>query len=157
MEEAAPREILICLQMIPPTVTAQMHKVGVGKNGKPFIYDTPEIKNARQKFRAHLAAYQIMEPLEGPLMMETTWLFPLPESGKHKAGDWKITRPDTDNLQKLLKDEMQKMGFFKDDAQVCAEEIQKFYSTSPGIVIMLRQLSNYVASGGIDSGHEEEA
>ena len=36
------------LPMVPPTVTAQEHKVSV-VNGKPRFYDPPELKVARSK------------------------------------------------------------------------------------------------------------
>ena len=38
------------LPMIPPTVTAQEHKVSV-RNGKPVFYDPPELKEARASSR----------------------------------------------------------------------------------------------------------
>ena len=47
----------------------------------------------------------------------------------------KITRPDTDNLNKLLKDVMTDMGFWKDDALICTELIMKLYSDEPGILV----------------------
>ena len=47
-----------------------------------------------------------------------------------------MTRPDTDNLQKLLKDCMTRVGFWNDDAQVCREEVTKRWSRqAPGIAI----------------------
>ena len=54
----------------------------------------------------------------------------------HKNGEWRVSRPDTDNLQKLLKDCMTRVGFWKDDAQVCREEVTKRWSRlRPGILI----------------------
>jgi Holliday junction resolvase RusA-like endonuclease len=110
------------LDMIPPTVTGQMHKVGV-RNGKPFFYDTPEIKDARQKMMAYLYQYRPSEPLDGPVALITTWLYPI--KGKHTHMEYRTSRPDTDNLQKLLKDCMTECGFWKDDAQVAWETIEK--------------------------------
>lgn len=41
------------MAMIPPTTTAQEHKVTV-RNGKPIFYDPPEVKAAKEKLMANL-------------------------------------------------------------------------------------------------------
>ena len=124
------------MAMIPPTVTAQEHQVTV-RNGKPFIYDTPEIKNARDKLTAHLAKHKPKEPYSVGVRLIVKWLFP---KGRHKNGEYRITKPDTDNLQKLLKDCMTKSGFWKDDALVASEIVEKFRSDVSGIYIHIEEL-----------------
>ena len=67
------------------------------------------------------------------------WLFPKGKS--HKHGEWRKTRPDTDNLQKLLKDCMTQVRFWKDDAQVVSEKVQKRWSNEPtGIYVVIKEL-----------------
>jgi Holliday junction resolvase RusA-like endonuclease len=61
----------------------------------------------------------------------TKWYFPLVKG--RKDGDFKDTRPDCDNIIKLLKDCMTDLGFWRDDAQVVSETTEKFYANSPGI------------------------
>ena len=39
------------LNINPPTTTAQEHKVGI-RNGKPYFYDPPELKDTKQKLMA---------------------------------------------------------------------------------------------------------
>ena len=129
-------EIQFFMAMIPPTVTAQEHKVTV-KNGKPFIYDTPEIKNAQDTLMAHLAKHIPKEPYSVGVRLIVKWLFP---KGRHKNGEYRITKPDTDNLQKLLKDCMTKSGFWKDDALVASEIVEKFWSDISGIYIHIEEL-----------------
>lgn len=124
------------MPMIPPEITAQMHKVAVIK-GKPHFYDPPELKAARSKLMANLAKYRPDTPMEGPLALTVKWCFP---KGPHFDGEWRYTRPDTDNLQKLLKDCMTEAGFWKDDAQVSSELIQKFWADMPGIFIRLEEI-----------------
>jgi Holliday junction resolvase RusA-like endonuclease len=68
----------------------------------------------------------------------TKWLFPI--TGKHQNGEYKTTRPDTDNLQKMLKDVMTHLGYWTDDALVASEIIEKFYSDIPGIYIAIENL-----------------
>ena len=123
------------LNMNPPTITAQMHKIGV-RNGKPYFYDPPELKDAQQKLIAYLGQYKPNYPMDGKLSLVTIWYF---KSNKHHPGEFKDTRPDTDNLQKMLKDCMTYCEFWHDDAQVVQEVIEKRWSKVPGIHIMLTE------------------
>lgn len=125
------------MYMEPPTTTAQEHKVMV-KNGKPIFYDPPEVVAAKNKLRAHLISHIPEQRFETGIRLITKWLFPVTAS--HKDGDWRITKPDTDNLQKMLKDQMTKLGFWKDDALVASEVVEKFWAEVPGIFIRIEEL-----------------
>ena len=126
------------LQITPPTATAQEKQVTV-VNGRPVFYDPAPVKKARNLLSAQLAAYRPPRPLEGPLALSTVWLFPKGKS--HKHGEWRVTKPDTDNLQKLLKDCMTRCGFWRDDAQVVRESVEKRWSDEPtGIYIEVTPL-----------------
>lgn len=127
------------LPMIPPTITAQQHKVTV-ENGKPRFYDPPKLANAKVKLKAHLAKYTPQAPYDVAVRLYTKWLFPI--SGKHFDGEYKPTKPDTDNLQKMLKDCMTDCKFWKDDAIVASEVVEKFYAELPGIYIGIEVLEN---------------
>lgn len=72
----------------------------------------------RQKLTAYLAKYVLSEKLTGPLQLITKWSYP---KGKHKNGEYKTTKPDTDNMIKLLKYVMTELGFWKDDSLVASE------------------------------------
>ena len=120
------------LDLEPPTVTAQEHKVRA-VHGKPMFYDTAKLKAARSIFESLLRIHRPASPLEGPVALIVDWHF---ATKTHKEGTYRVTRPDTDNLQKLLKDCMTRVGFWKDDAQVCREEVTKRWSRQkPGIHI----------------------
>ena len=122
----------------PPTSTAQMKQVRVVK-GKPIFYDPPAVKAARNMLSAHLAIHKPDKPMTGPVSLRVLWLFPRGKS--HKNGEWRITKPDTDNLQKLLKDCMTRCGFWKDDAQVVSEAVEKRWSDDPcGLYIEVNEL-----------------
>jgi len=126
------------LAMNPPTVTAQERRVRVVKN-KPIFYDPPQIKDAKDLLCGHLDAHKPMVPYDGPLSLRVIWCFPRGKS--HKHGEWRSTKPDTDNLQKLLKDCMTLCGFWKDDAQVAREIIEKRWSDEPcGLYIEIEKL-----------------
>ena len=126
-----------------PSVTQQEHRIGVTKTGKKYIYEQQELKDARALIRAHMALHKPETPLEGPVMFCVMWLY---HSEDHAEGEYKVTKPDTDNLIKMLKDELTRLGFWKDDAQVCQENNQKIWTRGPeGILVMIEQLAEVMA------------
>ncbi|WP_277405471.1 RusA family crossover junction endodeoxyribonuclease [Lacrimispora xylanisolvens] len=120
-----------------PTVTHQEKQVHV-MNGKPVFYEPEELKAARAKLLAHLGQHVPKERYIGPVRLITKWCFPV--SGKHQNGEYKTSKPDTDNLVKLLKDVMTELHFWKDDAQVASEITEKFWSDLPGIYVKVESL-----------------
>ena len=124
------------MPMVPPTVTHQEKQVAV-VNGKPRFYEPEELKTARAKLRDYLAMHRPEAPMEGGVRLGVKWCFP---RGNHPDGSYRITKPDTDNLQKLLKDVMTSLGFWKDDAQVASEITEKFWTEIPGIFIRVEAL-----------------
>ena len=124
------------MAMVPPTITHQEKQVHV-VNGKPVFYEPAELKRARQKLIGHLAKYRPEDMMDGPLELVTKWCFP---RRKQPQGAYRISKPDTDNLQKLLKDCMTTVGFWKDDALVAREITEKFWADPPGIYIRVTEL-----------------
>ena len=127
------------MPMIPPTVTHQEKRIGVNKNGKPYVYEDKLLQDARNKLLANLSKHIPEKQFKNGLRLVTKWMFPI--TGRHKHGEYKTTKPDTDNLQKLLKDVMTDLHFWKDDALVCSEIVEKFYSDIPGIYISLEEIT----------------
>ena len=124
--------------MKPPTVTHQEKQVHV-VNGKPVLYESTELRTARQKLLAHLAKHIPEEPYRDGVRLMVKWCF---SRGKaHANGEYRITKPDTDNLQKLLKDCMTTCKFWNDDAQVASEIVEKFWADIPGIYIRIEELT----------------
>lgn len=124
----------------PPTVThnaKQLH--AFLRAGRPcaVLHDSPELKDARAKLHAYLAPHAPAKPLAGPVRLVVKWLFP---AGDHPDGSYKPTKPDTDNLEKALKDEMTRLHFWHDDAQVASETSEKFWANTPGIFIRVEVL-----------------
>ena len=145
------------LKMIPPTATAQQKGERV-VGGYIHHYKKKNVAKAEAILRDALLPYVPEEPIENqPIALSVVWMFPYPKSArKHKQGmsRRKITRPDTDNLNKMLKDVMTDMGFWKDDALICTETILKLYGDEPGILI-----DYFVPSMDVTTGwwmHEED-
>ena len=133
----APRRVEFFMAMRPPETTSQMRKVSA-RGGRVRFYDPPEVAAMKAKLESRLARHRPAEPLRGPVRLEVKWLFPV--GGGHLDGDWRDTRPDTDNLQKALKDVMTGLGFWGDDAQVASELAEKFWAAQPGVYVMAREL-----------------
>ena len=129
------------LPMVPPTVTQQEHKVMVSrKTGRIVFYDPPALKSARQFLMDSVGRFAPDLPLTGPVRLVTKWIWPFEELPMmemipEEYHEWKVTKPDTDNLIKMLKDCMTRTGFWKDDAQVVSEVTEKFFGMTPGIFI----------------------
>lgn len=126
------------LVMDPPTATHQEKQVRV-VNGKPVFYEPQPLKDARQKLMAHLAGHKPAEPYHCGVQLVVMWCFP---RGRHRDGEYRTTKPDTDNLQKLLKDCMTRVGFWDDDALVASETVGKFWAEVPGIFIKIEELNS---------------
>ena len=122
--------------IIPPTVTHQEKKVSVIK-GKPVFYEPPNLKDARLKLMSHLARFVPSKKYIGGVRLIVKWCLP---RKSHRDGEYKITKPDTDNLQKLLKDVMTKLGYWVDDNLVASEIVEKFWAEKPGLYIRIEDL-----------------
>ncbi|WP_432748905.1 RusA family crossover junction endodeoxyribonuclease [Pectinatus haikarae] len=127
-------EFFVAMQI--PTVTHQEKKISV-KNGKPHVYEPDELKDARAKFEAYFAKYRPEDKFIGPVRLITKWMFP---AGKHQTATYKTTKPDTDNMIKLLKDVMTKLNYWDDDAQVASEITEKFWNDVQGIYVRIENL-----------------
>lgn len=104
-----------------PTTTHQQ-KQATYKNGKMIFYEPESLKNARLKLMGHLSKHKPEQTFDIPLSVTVKWFFPR----KVKSIEWKDTKPDTHNLNKLLFDCMTDLGYWTDDALVVSETIQKF-------------------------------
>ncbi len=81
-------------------------------------------------------------PLEGPLRVDLVFYFPRPLShyrtGKHagqlrdNAPEWHTSKPDRDNSDKAVLDQLTVLRFWKDDAQACDGRLVKRYEDGRG-------------------------
>ena len=121
-----------------PTATHQTKKVRFC-GGKPVFYEPERLASARAYFMAKLAEHRPEKDAGGAIYLQVVWRFKRPKKCRPDE-HWKTTRPDTDNLMKLLKDCMTDSGFWKDDSQVCREEALKVYGDEPKVEITVRRL-----------------
>lgn len=116
----------------PPTATAQQK----GRSRSGVWYKPKHLREAEELYMNWLAIQKPDHPLDGPIVLRVDFLFPATKP--HKTGEPKITRPDTDNMVKLLKDCLTRSGYWLDDAQVADETVIKIYDKDPGIRVLIR-------------------
>lgn len=135
------KKLSFFLPMIPPTITHQEKKIKVVR-GKPIVYEDASLQDARMKLTAYVGQHVPERKLQGPIRLIVKWIFPLTKAQKKQEVKWcwKITKPDTDNLNKLLKDVMTALKFWQDDAEVASEIIEKFTSDTPGLFISVEEI-----------------
>lgn len=121
----------------PPTTTHQQKQVRV-VNGKPIFYEPDDLKAARAKLEAHLGQHVPVKKYTKPIRLYVKWCFPI--TGKYTDGQYKHTKPDLDNSQKLLQDCMTNVGFWKDDSLVVSLIAEKFWANMPGIYIKIEEV-----------------
>lgn len=133
------------MALVPPTATQQEHQVRVVRDkrtGKhvPRFFPSPAWEAAEQTLRTYLEPHRPAEKLKRPraVVLDTTWCFP--NDGGQADGEPHTDKPDTDNLEKGLKDIMTKLGWWDDDCQVFSSRTTKIYSRIPGIRIDIEEV-----------------
>lgn len=125
-----------------PTHTAQQGSraaIGKGKKaGKIVHYRDTELDAVHSLYTAHLAAHRPEVPFQPPIRLGMRFQFPLTKKGKE--GYWKTTKPDDDNMVKVPKDVMTKLGFWPDDAACSSTNYDKIHSANTGVWIYIEQL-----------------
>lgn len=91
---------------------------------KKYLED--HLEPTREKYsKSNLA------PLEGPLKVHIVFIFSRPQRLTRKKDPdsriWKVTKPDIDNLCKMILDLLTKAGAWEDDKQIVSVEAEKYY------------------------------
>lgn len=144
-------KIWIPLEEDPPRVTAQEKGEKIEytwKNGRyvPYIkhFEKREVENVRNFYyvamlnAAHKRGYKTLPKFDGPVYLSVMFIFKAKR--KKDIGEPKTTKPDVDNMLKLLIDVIggKKDGldmFAVGDQQITELQAYKFYSDQPGIYI----------------------
>lgn len=118
-----------------PKTTAQQKKFST--KTKTF-YKTSKIKQSEYLLVRALSGRQPRKTYDTPIKLSVTWLFP--HTKKSKDGERKGTRPDLDNLQKLLQDIMCKLGYYKDDSLITDLKVKKRWHRHSGLIIEINEV-----------------
>lgn len=81
-------------------------------------------------------------PFDGPLAMAARFVYVAPASWsakKRAAAKWKASKPDADNLVKIIKGSVNAV-VYHDDAQVASLTVEKVYGARAEIVVTVAEL-----------------
>jgi Holliday junction resolvase RusA-like endonuclease len=111
------------------------------KDGSMFVgkFANGKGKAAQNDLMTLLAPHRPDKPLQGAVALEVTWRYPWRKSERKANIALGVipctTRPDCDNLCKMLMDCMTRLAYWTDDGQVAELTIRKQWGSSPGIGI----------------------
>ena len=118
--------------------TAQQKGVSI-RYGKPYFYEKPEVRALRNKLYYYCKPHRPPEPFGGAVRLKVILYYKA--SRKKDIGQFKTTRPDLDNLNKLLWDVLTETGFFLDDSQIAIFEARKGWGTEDKIKIEIEEIT----------------
>lgn len=137
------------IDCIPPKSTAQAG-LTILKNkttGKFFVgkFATSKSQHTKNQLMELLSPHKPTIPLTSPLFIQILWAYPYRKSEKKRRIGNRIycdTRPDIDNLCKLLFDCMTRLGFWLDDGQIADLRFIKVWDKQVGIWISIEELDS---------------
>lgn len=97
------------------------------------VFTKPQVRMSHQLIAAALGGIPSHElvKMSGPVHLRMYFVYPLGSKPKRYAGEPKVTRPDLDNLGKVVIDAIAQDGrFFADDAQIYRLTLEKWYGNS---------------------------
>jgi endodeoxyribonuclease rusA len=120
---------------VVPRTTAQQKKFST--KTKTF-YNTGNLKKSKVTLQRALSGFQPKQEYTTGIRLKVVWIFE--PTQKSKNGERKATRPDLDNLQKLLQDVMCEMKFYKDDGLITDLEVSKRWHKNSGLYIEIEEV-----------------
>lgn len=125
------------------------------------VYDSASAECWKSDVAAAARDQRPDTPLEGPLRVDLTFLFPRTKDDLRPARPDErmphVKRPDLDNLFKAVADCLTLLGFWSDDSQVCRCDLDKWIVARgelPGCEIRI-DASISDDSGGLFSARED--
>ena len=128
----------------PPKATHQASlRIMKRADGTQFVgkFAKSKGKAAQNDLMTMLRPHAPQTSLKGPIACEITWVYPWRKS-ETKRNRAKClmpcdTRPDCDNLCKMLFDAMTRLGFWDDDSQIFSVGFRKYWGDVPGIYVTI--------------------
>ena len=116
--------IILTMDQIPKGTAQQKRFDGRTKH----YFKSARLQQTEDFYLNELRSYAPTAPIAGAVSLSIDFDYFTPT--KKRRGKWKTTRPDCDNLVKILIDCMTKLGFWLDDSQVARLVVNKRYSNS---------------------------
>lgn len=110
--------------------------------GRGRTYKDAQLREVESRLMDALRPHAPAAPWNGPVQLAVNFGYQTKRADQD--GEPKITKPDTDNLMKTLKDCMTACGFWWDDAQVTEEYGSKFWCLRPHIAIVVTKIGEAI-------------
>ncbi len=137
------------LPINPPKATSQTKRL-VMLGGKPRFFAKKSHQQAENDLLTLCQPYAPDAPLKGPLALSVKFVFPWRKSETKTNRARGIlpcdTRPDCDNLVKLVADVLTKLRFYDDDGQIADLHVLKGWGDKVGISVSLQALEMGIAA-----------
>jgi len=131
------------LPIVPPKATSQTKRL-VMVGGKPRFFAKKEHQSAENDLMLLCSAHVPNYHLIGPVRLSVKFVFPFRKSETKRRMGMGIlpndSRPDCDNLVKLVGDVLTKLQFYKDDGQVSDLRVSKFWGERVGITVTICEI-----------------
>ena len=108
------------------------------QHGRVHHYEKANVRALRQLY--HHKIFKLLyenkihvQKIDGPVRLSVLFNFSIKQKGKW--GMPKDTRPDCDNIVKLLQDVLTDLEFWNDDGQIAMLQVCKFYAEKPSVII----------------------
>jgi len=140
-------EIIIDVNIIPTKATHQSSlRIMRRKSGQMFVgkFAKSAIKGWIEEFKLKIRKHRPAKPWDCPTEVNIEFKFPWNKSTPQKyllKEEWKTTRPDLDNMEKVVLDSLTDEGFLVDDSIICLKTTSKKHSSTPKILIKLKQIA----------------
>ena len=133
------------IPIVPPKATSQTKRLVIA-NGKPRFFSKKAHQRAENDLLLMCAAHRPQSPLFGPLRLEVHFVFPWrkTEIKANRKNGWMPchTRPDCDNLVKLVADVLTRLHFYGDDGQIADLRVTKAWGDVVGISVRIEEIHN---------------
>ena len=141
-------ELKFFIKCNPPKSTAQASlRIMKKKDGSQFVgkFASSKGQNTQNDLMSMLSAHVPDDPFCGPILLIVEWCYPWRKSEPKKnmvSGSKPCTtRPDIDNLCKLLFDCMTRLRFWNDDSYISTLIFTKSWSDNAGIGITIKDIT----------------
>ena len=134
--EQAPQIVAATAKIAIPTATAQQKGLFV-VGGKPVYYTKRRVKSATALYRAIILSGRPRGFRRFIGGVKVTITFRFRATAKKRIGQPKVTRPDLDNMAKVVLDAGTKAGVWGDDEQVTTLVVRKRWAAEESFGIRI--------------------
>lgn len=137
------------IKFIIPGDVVPWARAGGGKTTHKFTPKKQQDYMGMIRAEAHRQMAAYAGPLEGPLQLKIVAVYLWPKTttkARRNAvdGGWKITKPDCDNITKIVKDALNTIAY-ADDAQVSFSSSWKILGNKAGLLVEVISLAGVPA------------